>query len=89
MHFERRQVSLGAVTVGIMGTEKPREETQVSLNLREGENEEFETGIPKGEEVMKGNHTSCDSVWCCQISRARKKPKSYCLPEMQGDPVAR
>lgn len=74
----------------MMGTEKPREEIQISLNLGEGGKEEFESGTPKVEEVMTDRpHTSCYSVWCCQISCTREKPKGYHPPESHEHPVAR
>lgn len=52
VHFKRIKGSLGGVTGGMTGTEKPREETQVPHILGEGENEEFKRVTPKGQSVQ-------------------------------------
>lgn len=71
-----------------MGTEKLREEIQVSPILGEGGNEEFETGTPKGEEGMKADLTNPGILSGVLDLMCKKKTKSYRLPEMPGEPVA-
>ena len=70
----------------MIGTEKPREEIQVSCILREGRNRVWDRHCKR--EGGYKRQISQITWFCVPDFRSEKKRKGYHLPEMQGYPVA-